>query len=293
MDVPQDILAESCQFGSNRAGHFVAFQVDADMALAGHIETGGKEIKQRLQFERLEVEVAEIVGMVVFLAVEPGLAEKRRQVLFLDQVYGPADEVRDEEIAVVRGAGYGRFKGHIVQLVFQLRGECHIADIEDLVFQHGLQGPEVGMAQEGALGRLCDIGVESELQGRILTLVEMQGIQISIVQVHVDHVMVVLPFAAQFDVAMEDELEIRVAAHHVGLQHSVLHHGRSDDVVVIVAVESEMIDQKRFHGGGQSFLRSGKTNVGLASQGAKGFVAEQAAQLERLGSKVSFCVEAA
>ena len=113
------------------------------------------------------------------------------------------------------------------------------------------------------------------------------------VEAQVDAVAAVGPFPAEFNVSVGHQLEIGVAAHYVGLQHPVLQGGGSDDIVVVVALEIELVDLERYDGGGESLFGGGESQVGLAGEGAEGFVAKDAAQLEGFCGQLAVGAEAA
>ena len=215
------------------------------------------------------------------------LADEMLQVVFHHQVGDLGDEVRNEDVAFVFGPGNGRFEGGEKAIVFLRRLQGEVADVEYLVLQGGRQATDVGFAEDRAFRGTDQVGVQGQAERRTVALVEVKGIEVGVVHVHIDEETAFLTLAAQVDVAVEVHPEIGVVAQKVNLSLFAVKEAGRDDVVVIITVEGEVVETYGFHIYRETFLGCGEGQVRLSGELAELRFSEDAAQLQGLGGHVS------
>ena len=99
--------------------------------------------------------------------------------------------------------------------------------------------------------------------------------------------MAVLALAAHFGVGVGDELQVGIVAHHIGLQQAVLEAAGGQQVVVIIAVEREVVDFECLDADVEGLAGRREVDVGLARQRTERGIAQDAAQLQRFGAGVA------
>ena len=286
LQVAQEIVLDGEQFGGEAALHVVVDQVDTHAAAVGHVDVGSEEVEQVLQVEGHQAERSERFRILLVL-VPCILVEQVVDVVFHHPVQGLLHEIGDEDVAVVLGAGDVGIEGQEIAIVF-LRGEQgQVADVEVTLAERGHQVADVDPAEEGAFRLLDDVGVERHPDRGTVALVEMERVEVGVIEVEVDDIVAVLALAAHFGVGVGDELQVGIVAHHIGLQQAVLEAAGGQQVVVIIAVEREVVDFEGLDADVEGLAGRREVDVGLARQRAERRIAQDAAQLQRFGAGVA------
>ena len=288
LQVMQQHVVVGSQFGREATAEIVVLQIGVEGALRRNEQGRHEEFGDRLQVEELDIEVAELSGMLLVFSPDVPAAEQVLQVVLIHQMDGFCDEIAEEETAFVIGPDAFAVEGKQVSLVVLPGIEGDVADEEGPLRQGGLDRPEVGLPENGTVCCLEEVGVHGQRDGSTVALVEVDGVEVDMLHIEVELDVVARRLVAQGDVAVSYELDVRVVAHQVDFDQLVFHLAGGHDAVIVISVETEIVDGQGKDADRQSFRRSGKGQVGMAGEGTERGFTQNAAQLERVGGDVAF-----